>query len=96
MPLLTLLLQITNMLIYDLDSPEQKRNRFFVIGEAIVWNIGMQGCVQPVLALSVAAVMCPFISLVILAGKIFKMIFGYLPINILIRRNLRRVVINII
>lgn len=69
MPLLTLLLQVTNMLIYDLDSPEQKRNRFFVIGEAIVWNIGMEGCVQPVLALSVAAVVCPFISLIILAGK---------------------------
>lgn len=69
MPLLTLLLQVTNMLVYDLDSPEQKRNRFFVIGEAIVWNIGVEGCVQPILALSVAAVVCPIISLVILAGK---------------------------
>lgn len=71
MPLLTLVLQITNMLIYDLDSPEQKRNRFFVIGEAIAWNIGIQGCVQPMLALFVAAVMCPMISLVILAGEMF-------------------------
>lgn len=69
MPLLTLLLQVTNMLIYDLDSPEQKRNRFLVIGEAIIWNIGVQGCVQPMAALFVAAVVCPIISLVILAGK---------------------------
>ncbi|XP_057659864.1 uncharacterized protein LOC130896097 isoform X1 [Diorhabda carinulata] len=68
MPCLTLVVQITNCLIYDLDSPELKRNRFFVIFEAVLWNIFIQGCVQPLIALVVAAFICPMISLVILAG----------------------------
>lgn len=69
MPLLTLAVQVTNALVYDLDSPEQKRNRFFVMFEALVWKIGVQGCVQPLVALFVAVVICPLISLVILAGE---------------------------
>jgi hypothetical protein len=71
MPVLTLAVQVTNALIYDLDSPEQKRNRFFVLFEALVWKIGLQGCVQPLAALFVAAFVCPSISLVILAGDTF-------------------------
>ncbi|XP_049817861.1 uncharacterized protein LOC109609412 isoform X1 [Aethina tumida] len=68
MPVLTMTVQITNALIYDLDSPEQKRNRFFVLFEALIWNIGVQGCLQPMIALLVAAFVCPLISLIILAG----------------------------
>ncbi|RZB41661.1 uncharacterized protein BDFB_007248, partial [Asbolus verrucosus] len=72
MPVLTLAVQVTNALIYDLDSPEQKRNRFFVLFEALVWKIGLQGCVQPLAALFVAAFVCPLISLVILAGGVAR------------------------
>lgn len=72
MPLLTLAIQLTNLLIYDLDSPELKRNRYFVIFEALVWNFGIQGLVQPFAALFVAAFICPLISLVILAGGITR------------------------
>uniref|UniRef100_A0A6P7GE45 Uncharacterized protein LOC114337028 n=1 Tax=Diabrotica virgifera virgifera TaxID=50390 RepID=A0A6P7GE45_DIAVI len=68
MPALTLAVQVTNLLIYDLDSPEQQRNRFFVILEAVLWNISFQGCLQPLLALFVAVVVCPVISLTILAA----------------------------
>ncbi|XP_017770930.1 PREDICTED: uncharacterized protein LOC108558515 isoform X2 [Nicrophorus vespilloides] len=72
MPVLTLGVQIFNGLIYDLDSPELRRNRFFVLFEAVIWNIGLQGCVQPILALLVAFIVCPIISLIILTGGITR------------------------
>ncbi|KAB0793481.1 hypothetical protein PPYR_13101 [Photinus pyralis] len=72
MPALTLIIQLTNALIYDLDSPEPKRNRFFVIFEAVVWNILIMGCLQPFLALFVVLIICPIISIVILAVGISR------------------------
>lgn len=71
MPFLTLVVQVTNAFLYDLDSPEPKRNRFFVVVEALVWNIGIQGCLQPFAALVVAGIVCPAISVIILAGTLF-------------------------
>jgi hypothetical protein len=56
-------------LICDLDSPDPNRNRYLVILEAILWNIGIQGCVQPLAALFVAFVVCPVISLTVLTGE---------------------------
>jgi hypothetical protein len=38
--------------------------------EAILWNIGIQGCVQPLAALFVAFVVCPVISLTVLTGEL--------------------------
>ncbi|XP_066250387.1 uncharacterized protein [Euwallacea similis] len=72
MPLLTLMVQITNGLVYDLDSPEPQRNRFFVLFEALFWNIVAQGCLQPLAALFVASVICPLIALVILTGGVAR------------------------
>lgn len=69
MPVLTLIVQVSNAVIYDLDSPEATRNRFLVMFEALLWNIGFQGCLQPLAALFVAVVVCPLISLFILTGK---------------------------
>lgn len=69
MPLLTLVVQVFNAVIYDLDSPDATRNRFMVIFEAFVWNIGFLGVLQPVAALFVAVVICPLISFVILTGN---------------------------
>lgn len=77
MPVLTLGVQMTNGLVYDLDSPELQRNRYFVILEAVVWNIGIQGCVQPVLAVLVAGIVCPLISVVILAGNYCLLFSNY-------------------
>lgn len=69
MPILTLAVQLTNAFVYDLDCPEQNRNRFFVLFEAVVWKIGVLGCIQPLVALFVAAMVCPLIAVVILTGK---------------------------
>lgn len=69
MPCLTLVVQLSNAIIYDLDSPEATRNRFFVIFQALLWNIGFLGCLQPLAALFVAIVVCPIISLFILTGE---------------------------
>lgn len=73
MPVLTFVVQVTNALIYDLDSPEPTRNRFFVVAEALVWNIGIQGCCQPIAALFVAGIVCPAISVVVFTGKIIDL-----------------------
>lgn len=69
MPLVTLMLHAFMALIMDLDSPEPSRNRYFVVVEALLWNIGIQGCLQPIAALLVAFVLCPVISFVILTSK---------------------------
>lgn len=69
MPILTLVIQVTNALIYDLDSPEQKRNRYFILCEAVLWNITLQGLLQPVAAIIVAVIVCPLIACLILTGK---------------------------
>lgn len=55
-------------LVMDLDSPEPSRNRYLVVMEALIWNIGIQGCLQPIIALLVAFILCPVISFVILTG----------------------------
>lgn len=69
MPLVTLTLHAFMALVMDLDSPEPSRNRYFVVMEALVWNIGVQGCLQPVAALLVAFILCPIVSFVILTSK---------------------------
>lgn len=70
MPLVTLALHVFMALVMDLDSPEPSRNRYLVVMEALVWNIGIQGCLQPVAALFVALVLCPIISFVILTSEL--------------------------
>lgn len=72
MPFLTMAVQVTNAVVYDLDSPEKQRNRFFVLAEALVWNIGIQGCLQPAVAIVVAGIVCPAVSVVIFTGKLKK------------------------
>lgn len=70
MPVVTLLLHFLMALLYDLDSPDPSRNKYLVILEAIVWNIIIQGCLQPIAAIIVGFFICPLISMIILAGKI--------------------------
>nr|CAD7256838.1 unnamed protein product [Timema shepardi] len=52
--------------------PDPTRNRYLVILEAILWNIGIQGGIQPVLALFVAFFMCPLISVTILTVGVLR------------------------
>lgn len=65
-PCVTTVLHIYMMLIYDLDSPNHERNKYCVFLEAIGWDIIIQGVIQPILALVVAAIICPMISASIL------------------------------
>lgn len=69
MPFATAILHLYMMFIYDLDSPDSSENRYCVIMEAIIWNIFIQGCIQPIFAILVAAFVCPFISVCVLFGK---------------------------
>lgn len=68
----TLFLHLFMAVLYDLDSPDPTKNKYLVFLEAIVWNILIQGCIQPIAALIVGVIICPIISLAILAGKIFS------------------------
>lgn len=65
-PIVTLLLHIYMMLIFDLDCPEPSRNRICVLFEAVGWNIIVQGCLQPLLAVFVATCICPVTSVAVL------------------------------
>ncbi|XP_014469880.1 PREDICTED: uncharacterized protein LOC106741940 isoform X2 [Dinoponera quadriceps] len=78
MPLITLTLHAFMALIMDLDSPEPSRNRYLVVMEALVWNIGIQGCLQPIAAVLVAVILCPVISFVILTIAVIRYWIGVL------------------
>lgn len=67
-PFVTTILHLYMMLVYDMDSPNYKRNKYCIFLEAIGWDIFIQGIVQPIFAIIVAAIICPIISAVILVG----------------------------
>jgi len=69
MPIGTLIFHALMILVCDLDSPDATRNRWFVVLEALIWNIALQGLVQPIVALIVALIICPLISVSILSGE---------------------------
>lgn len=69
MPLVTLTLHAFMALVIDFDSPESTRNRYAVVMEALFWNIGVQGLIQPIAALFIAIFVCPIISFTILTGN---------------------------
>ncbi|XP_014234034.1 uncharacterized protein LOC106657177 isoform X1 [Trichogramma pretiosum] len=72
MPLVTLALHAFMALFVDLDSPEAGRNRYLVVLEALAWDIGIQGLLQPVAAILVAALVCPLISFLILTVAVIR------------------------
>lgn len=78
MPLVTLLLHIFNGLIYDLDSPAEWKNRYFVVIEAVIWNIIIQGILQPLIACLIAFLLCPIITVFIFFGyyNLYYIIFN--------------------
>ncbi|XP_063709490.1 uncharacterized protein LOC134837994 isoform X3 [Culicoides brevitarsis] len=65
-PFVTIILHIYIMLIYDIDCPDDNRNRFAIVFEAIGWNILAQGVLQPIAALFVGGIICPFLSVCVL------------------------------
>lgn len=68
-PVAAVVLHIYMMLVYDLDSPDEDRNKYCIFLEAIGWNILIQGILQPILALCVAAFICPLASVAVLMGE---------------------------
>lgn len=68
-PIATVILHIYMMFVYDLDAPDSSENRYCIILETLVWNILIQGCLQPIVAVFVAAVFCPIASIVICLGN---------------------------
>ncbi|XP_049281969.1 uncharacterized protein LOC125763166 isoform X1 [Anopheles funestus] len=66
MPFITVTLHLYMMLIYDLDCPdESRRNRYCIFLEAVGWNIGIQGLLQPLAAVLVASIICPLIAVLV-------------------------------
>lgn len=72
MPTVTLALQIAMGLIWDIDSPVTERNKYFVIAEALIWDVLIQGLIQPLVALFVAFVVCPVFSLIVLTFGLLR------------------------
>ncbi|XP_051167467.1 uncharacterized protein LOC127285474 isoform X1 [Leptopilina boulardi] len=72
MPLITLILHSFMALVVDLDCPEPNQNRYLVVLEALCWNIGVQGFLQPIAALFVALFICPIISFTILTVSVIR------------------------
>lgn len=64
-PFFTVILHLYMMLVYDLDCPNDQRNRCCIFLEAIVWNIFIQGCIQPIVAFFVASILCPIAAVVV-------------------------------
>ncbi|XP_069968935.1 uncharacterized protein [Bactrocera oleae] len=65
-PIFTVLLHLYMILVYDLDCPDNLRNRYCILLEAVIWNVMIQGLLQPVAAVLVATFCCPLASTIIL------------------------------
>ncbi|XP_070136763.1 uncharacterized protein [Drosophila bipectinata] len=65
-PVFVLLLHIYMILIYDLDAPDNTKNRYCILLEALIWNLLIQGLLQPLAAVLVATLICP-----LAAGVVF-------------------------
>lgn len=90
MPSVTLGLQIALGLIWDIDSPDTERNRYFVIAEALLLDIALKGMLQPLVALIVAFVICPAFSLIILTIGVvrycLRLVWDSLVFHVIIKK----------
>lgn len=68
-PLIAICLHIFIVLVYDIDCPDEKRNRFGILWEALFLNILVEGLLQPIFALVVAFVFCPLSTAVVGCGE---------------------------
>lgn len=68
MPCAALIFHLYMMIVYDFDSPDSSENRYSVVLAALVWNILIQGLLQPVAAICVAAILCPVASVCVFIG----------------------------
>lgn len=68
-PVFVLLLHIYMILVYDLDAPDNTRNRYCILLEALVWKFLIQGLLQPLAAIVVATLFCPLATGIVLIGR---------------------------
>ncbi|KAM7363338.1 uncharacterized protein ACRADG_000286 isoform 1-T1 [Cochliomyia hominivorax] len=89
-PVFTILLHVYMILIYDLDSPDNTRNRYCILLEALIWNILIQGCIQPIAALLVASILCPLVSgLILIVGVVrysLRLLWDSLTFHLFIKK----------
>ncbi|CAL1542802.1 unnamed protein product [Lymnaea stagnalis] len=71
-PVATLLVHLFCFLVWDIDNPRSEKNRISILLEAIVWNILLQGILQPLSAFSVGALLCPLASFTVFLAGVFR------------------------
>ncbi|XP_034663332.1 uncharacterized protein LOC117898215 isoform X1 [Drosophila subobscura] len=89
-PVFVLLLHIYMILVYDLDAPDNTKNRYCILLEAIVWNLLIQGLLQPVAAVLVATLICPLAAgIVFIVGVIrytLRLVWDSLTYHLFIKK----------
>ncbi|XP_001359353.2 uncharacterized protein [Drosophila pseudoobscura] len=89
-PVFVLLLHIYMILIYDLDAPDNTKNRYCILLEAIVWNLLIQGLLQPLAAILVATLICPLAAgIVFIVGVIrytLRLVWDSLTYHLFIKK----------
>ncbi|XP_022219927.2 uncharacterized protein LOC111072385 isoform X2 [Drosophila obscura] len=89
-PVFVLLLHIYMILIYDLDAPDNTKNRYCILLEAIVWNLLIQGLLQPLAAVLVATLICPLAAgIVFIVGVIrytLRLVWDSLTYHLFIKK----------
>lgn len=74
-PCVVIILHLYMIFIYDFDPPNDERNRYCTFLKAIVWNILIQGCLQPILCLFVGGILCPIAATIIFVLSIVRYSF---------------------
>ncbi|EDW81624.1 uncharacterized protein Dwil_GK12174, isoform A [Drosophila willistoni] len=89
-PVFVLLLHIYMILIYDLDAPDNTKNRYCILLEALIWNLLIQGLLQPLASVLVATLMCPLAAgTVLIVGVIrytFRIVWDSLTFHLFIKK----------
>lgn len=90
-PVYCILLHLYIILIYDLDSPSERRNRCSIFLEAIVLKIIVQGCLQALFAVLIGGIMCPFAALAVFCYSLLRyslrIIWDSITFNLFIKRH---------
>uniref|UniRef100_T1J1W8 Uncharacterized protein n=1 Tax=Strigamia maritima TaxID=126957 RepID=T1J1W8_STRMM len=76
-PVVTFLFHLICVLVYDFDSPDTSRNPWFYVLEAVVWRFVILGFLQPIVALAIAFLVCPVITLIILMVAVIRRFCRY-------------------
>jgi len=61
-----------------LDAPDNTKNRYCILLEAIVWNLMIQGVLQPVAAILMATVICPLAAGVVFIGSLVLEMYEFI------------------